>query len=78
MTGPGGAKSWAHGTDVLVGMNANDPNLDVSAPLVFVGYGVDAPEQKWNDMFNDKSILITGGTGSFGKKCIEVLLQKYI
>lgn len=28
-------------------------------------------------MFNDKSILITGGTGSFGKKCIEVLLQKY-
>ena len=28
-------------------------------------------------MFNDKSILITGGTGSFGKKCVEILLQKY-
>lgn len=28
-------------------------------------------------MFNNKSILITGGTGSFGKKCIEVILQKY-
>ena len=28
-------------------------------------------------MFNEKSILITGGTGSFGKKCIEVLLKKY-
>jgi len=28
-------------------------------------------------MFNDKKILITGGTGSFGKKCTEVILTKY-
>lgn len=28
-------------------------------------------------MFNDKSVLITGGTGSFGKKCVEMLLQHY-
>lgn len=28
-------------------------------------------------MFNGKSILITGGTGSFGKKFIEILLQRY-
>lgn len=28
-------------------------------------------------MFNNKSILITGGTGSFGKKFINILLQKY-
>lgn len=28
-------------------------------------------------MFTDKTILITGGTGSFGKKCIEILLQHY-
>lgn len=28
-------------------------------------------------MFNDKSILITGGTGSFGKKYTEVLLRDY-
>ncbi|CVK19890.1 UDP-N-acetylglucosamine 4,6-dehydratase (inverting) [Sporomusa sphaeroides] len=28
-------------------------------------------------MFNDKSVLITGGTGSFGKKFIELLLKKY-
>lgn len=28
-------------------------------------------------MFNDKSILITGGTGSFGKKYTEILLQNY-
>lgn len=28
-------------------------------------------------MFNDKRILITGGTGSFGKKCTEIILKKY-
>ena len=28
-------------------------------------------------MFNGKVILITGGTGSFGKKYTEVLLKKY-
>ncbi|AZV55550.1 UDP-N-acetylglucosamine 4,6-dehydratase (inverting) [Clostridium sp. AWRP] len=28
-------------------------------------------------MLNDKSILITGGTGSFGKKFTEMILQRY-
>ena len=28
-------------------------------------------------MLNDKSILITGGTGSFGKKATEIILKKY-
>jgi UDP-N-acetylglucosamine 4,6-dehydratase len=28
-------------------------------------------------MLNNKIILITGGTGSFGKKCTEILLKKY-
>lgn len=28
-------------------------------------------------MLNSKSILITGGTGSFGKKCVEMIFQKY-
>ena len=28
-------------------------------------------------MFDDKVILITGGTGSFGKKAVEVILGKY-
>lgn len=28
-------------------------------------------------MFNDKTILITGGTGSFGKKCVELILSQY-
>lgn len=28
-------------------------------------------------MFNDKTVLVTGGTGSFGKKFIKILLSKY-
>ena len=28
-------------------------------------------------MFNNKNILITGGTGSFGKKYTKILLEKY-
>ena len=28
-------------------------------------------------MLNDKIILITGGTGSFGKKCAEIVLTRY-
>jgi UDP-N-acetylglucosamine 4,6-dehydratase/5-epimerase len=28
-------------------------------------------------MLNNKSILITGGTGSFGKKCTEIILKRY-
>lgn len=28
-------------------------------------------------MFNGKSILITGGTGSFGKKCTQIILKQY-
>ena len=28
-------------------------------------------------MLDDKVILITGGTGTFGKKCTEIILKKY-
>ena len=28
-------------------------------------------------MLDDKNILITGGTGSFGKKATEIILKKY-
>ena len=28
-------------------------------------------------MFNDKSILITGGTGSFGQECVRTILGRY-
>ncbi len=28
-------------------------------------------------MFSNKTLLITGGTGSFGKKCVEIILRDY-
>jgi len=28
-------------------------------------------------MFNDKVVMITGGTGSFGKKCTEIILERF-
>lgn len=28
-------------------------------------------------MLTDKNVLITGGTGSFGKRCIEIILRRY-
>ena len=28
-------------------------------------------------MLNDKAVLITGGTGSFGKKCTEIILRRF-
>lgn len=41
ITGPAGTRSWDHATDVLVALNAADPDYDISAPLVFVGYGLE-------------------------------------
>ena len=32
---------------------AQAPEVDVNADLVFVGYGIDAPEQRWNDYKGD-------------------------
>lgn len=42
ITGPDGkAQNFAQGKDALVGLSALDAKTDVSAPLVFVGYGID-------------------------------------
>ena len=38
------------GTDMVIGTRTGQPEVKVQdSPLVFVGYGVDAPEQQWND-----------------------------
>jgi Zn-dependent M28 family amino/carboxypeptidase len=38
------------GSDMVIGTRTGQPEVKVNASdLVFVGYGVDAPEQKWND-----------------------------
>jgi Zn-dependent M28 family amino/carboxypeptidase len=41
-----------YGDDYTVSNNTLTPTVDIDAPIVFVGYGVDAPEFKWNDYAN--------------------------
>jgi hypothetical protein len=41
ISGPGAPADFAHGKDVLVSLNPNLLDLDVTAPVVFVGYGID-------------------------------------
>lgn len=49
VTGPAGAKSFPHAGDVIIGINADQPHLDVTAPLVFVGYGLENARLGLND-----------------------------
>jgi Zn-dependent M28 family amino/carboxypeptidase len=37
------------GEGIVFGTGSGQANLSFDAPLVFVGYGVDAPEEKWDD-----------------------------
>ncbi len=39
----------AYNTDFVVKDERGDPSADIDAPIVFVGYGIDAPEYGWND-----------------------------
>ncbi|MBB3344825.1 M28 family metallopeptidase [Luteimonas sp. RC10] len=45
-----GARDLAFGRDMVLGTRTGKPQIEVAdSELVFVGYGVDAPEQNWND-----------------------------
>jgi Zn-dependent M28 family amino/carboxypeptidase len=38
------------GSDMVIGTTSGKPEVKIdNSPMVFVGYGVDAPEQHWND-----------------------------
>jgi hypothetical protein len=49
VSGPAGEKSWKHATDVIIGLNPAELQQDVSAPLVFVGYGIENAKLGIND-----------------------------
>ncbi len=38
-----------YGEDYLTKDQTGAPTVDIDAPIVFVGYGIDAPEYQWND-----------------------------
>jgi Zn-dependent M28 family amino/carboxypeptidase len=44
-----GNASYKFGSDFVAFTGAQTENVNLNAELVFVGYGIEAPEQKWND-----------------------------
>jgi hypothetical protein len=49
LSGPGGDKSWENGSAMLVRPSLVAEEVDFTAPLVFAGYGLDAPDQGADD-----------------------------
>jgi Zn-dependent M28 family amino/carboxypeptidase len=49
ITGPGGTRRFNHADNVLVGISTREPKVDLSAPLVFVGFGIEDERLGIND-----------------------------
>ena len=49
LTGPRGAQSWAHATSVIITANPQASVESIEAPVVFAGFGIDAPELGFDD-----------------------------
>src|SRR3954468_20566840 len=50
LTVDGKPRTLKMGDDMVIGTTSGKPAIDIKdSPLVFVGYGVNAPEQHWND-----------------------------
>jgi Zn-dependent M28 family amino/carboxypeptidase len=45
----GKSETFKFAEEFVAFTGAQAPEVDVNAELVFVGYGIDAPEQRWND-----------------------------
>src|SRR5215204_3212974 len=53
ITGASGSESFKFADDFVAFTGAQTESVDVDTDLVFVGYGINAPEQKWNDYKGD-------------------------
>ena len=49
LIGANGTKSFEFGTDFVATTSAQTEKVSVDADLIFVGYGIEAPEYRWND-----------------------------
>src|ERR1041384_5793364 len=49
ISGQGGSETFKFADDFVAFTGAQTEHVEVNTELVFVGYGIDAPEQKWND-----------------------------
>jgi Zn-dependent M28 family amino/carboxypeptidase len=45
----GAPMDLAYGTEIVAKDETGQPTADLDAPIVFVGYGIHAPEYNWND-----------------------------
>lgn len=69
---PGGMQRFAYGSDLLATTQQARAHVNiVSAPIVFVGYGIDAPARQWNDYQGLDArgkivIALAGGPGEAG------------
>jgi Zn-dependent M28 family amino/carboxypeptidase len=45
----GSPEDLARGTDYVVGNQTQTDSVDIDAPIVFAGYGIEAPEYRWDD-----------------------------
>ncbi|MGI8493909.1 MAG: M28 family peptidase [Pyrinomonadaceae bacterium] len=62
----GGAK-YKFGDDFVGSTGAQTANVNLDSELIFVGYGIDAPEQKWNDY--------KGGAAKYRGKILVMLVN---
>src|SRR5262249_53925255 len=49
INGSSGTETFKFADDFVAFTGAQTENVNVNAELVFVGYGIEAPQQKWND-----------------------------
>jgi len=55
VSGRNGKETFKFADDYVAFTGAQTEDVEVDADLVFVGYGINAPEQKWNDYKGDAS-----------------------
>jgi Zn-dependent M28 family amino/carboxypeptidase len=55
VSGGNGTESFKFADEFVVFTGAQTEHVDVDTDLVFVGYGISAPEQRWNDYKGDPS-----------------------
>ena len=62
-----GGTKYKFGDDFVGSTGAQAPSVNLDADLVFVGYGIDAPEQKWNDY--------KGNAGNYRGKILVMMVN---
>jgi len=67
----GGTQSFAYGTDMVAYDPQDKPHVSIKdSPVVYLGYGVDAPEYQWNDYAGQnvkgKTVIVLVNDPGFG------------